>query len=207
MATRRMAVLLAAITVAAGTVAQADYIEKLYVPASPQETNYYCGVAVVQMWIDWLEGDAPSQDEIADDQDVTSTNGLNAPEMEDALEDYSWNNFSDVNYSTQSSYAARIVSEIHDDDSPAAVIANTRRRSGSTSSCSHWLLVDGFRLSTSTYSTSWSNLRGFYIKDPLYGSAYTNTYYYISPSSYVTKETYFSTWASRCPSNYYLVQD
>lgn len=61
------------------------YFKSLSIPQIPQEEDYYCNVSVIEMWIEWLHDTSEDQDDIADDQGVTSNNGLTASEMANAL--------------------------------------------------------------------------------------------------------------------------
>lgn len=65
----------------------------VYVPYHAQETSYWCGPATGQQTIDsWIyydhyDGDLPSQDDLADDMDTT-TSGTNIYDYRDALNEY-----------------------------------------------------------------------------------------------------------------------
>lgn len=184
------------------------YYESLSIDPIAQEENYYCGPAIVETWVTWFEGDSPSQDDIADDWGVTTSDGMNVNEVKEAMEDYSSPYFSKYTSSSSSTFGSKIVSEIHG-SSGMAVMAKTRRRDGTSDSCQHWLLVDSYWTSATSYTSSYTSLNGYYMDDPLYASAFTGTYYYINPDTYVTKSTFFSSYVSKCPgtSYYYGVED
>lgn len=98
---------------------------------------------------------------------------------------------------------------------PVAVVANTRRTNNTVSYCAHWILVDSFSLSSSSYSDDWDDLNGFYMNDPLYNSGFTG-YESVSPNEYVSKANFFNPTsgypiASKCSTylgqRYALVRD
>lgn len=185
----------------------AGYFKSLSVPPVPQEKNYYCSAAVVQMWVGWLDGSAPSQDKIAEEQGITPSGGLNAREMADALEDYSANWFNVESHSDSKEFAQLMMEEIQSDE-PVAVVAYTRYANGTQKPNQHWMLVDSFWQSSTHYSPSYANLKGFYMNDPLHNAPWdTSPYEVTAPDEFVTKDYFFTSVASKYDDKHYLVRD
>lgn len=205
----RVAALVAALCLPSFPASAAGYFKSLSIPQRAQAKSYYCSASIVEMWIEWLHSKAMSQSTIASEQGITSSHGLNSNELADALEDYSSHWFNDYARSDTSTFASQMMKEIQSGE-PVAVVGNTRNADGSVKrACGHWLLVDSFWNSSTSYSSSYSYLNGFYMNDPLYGASWSGAsdYYAISPTSYINKSTFFSTVASKCTTKFYMVRD
>jgi hypothetical protein len=155
--------------VIATPVAAPDEPKLLPVPYYEQETPYYCGPAVSQMWIDFHDG-CISQNTLysyiqSHNQEgwptwYTDPYGLAccvANYVDNLVVDnHRWNFFNTANVA--------IATDLVDRDIPSAVLINSGE---------HWVLVKG--VSYNDYYGSVSEVYGFWVHDPWQGDA--NHYY------------------------------
>lgn len=189
--------------------ALAGYYEHLSVNRYWQDTSYWCSAATLEMWADWENGDAwysSHQSDLASDYGITAKGGLNVNQMANALEDQTPNWYQSYSTSTESTFASRIVKEIHS-GTPVAVVAYTRYNDGRAWVANqHWLIVDAYELTLSTYSSSYSYIDGYWVNDPAYGAGIT----YVdstSPTTEIDRDDFMDYYASKYSGKWYLVED
>lgn len=191
------------------------FFVSLRIPQSPQEDRCWCSISTLYMWTKFQKGKSASQSTLASRYGVGSynsntkscpTSGLNVNQLADALEDEakSWN-FVAYSSSSSDTFAKKIVSEIYNDKQPVAVVGNTRYKNGVVKANQHYFLVDSFDITGKSYDLS--KIKGFYMNDPAY-NAKIETVNTVSPTTFISKSTFFSTYASNSYKNkYYLVED
>ncbi len=196
----------------------AAYVKDLGVGHYPQDEDCYCGVAVLQMYSYWLEGDYYDQEDIEDDMDAEfgadvcgsgSGEGIQWEEMKDGLEYYTSRYFTKYDRGDHNTFTTKIITEVYSGE-PVAVVADTLDwRKTVTGTNSHWIIVDGFKNTSSSYSSSASKLSGFYVLDPLYGSGFTDYYTSLAPGTMVSKTFFYTTFVSPVTSSkqYSMVHD
>lgn len=189
------------------TPATAGYYKDLSLPRYWQDDACWCSAAATEMWIDWENGwswDSSRQSEIASEYDIDCSGGLNSNDFANVMEDYTPNFYSDVSGS-ESTISSRIASEIKS-GVPVAVVAWTRYNTKSWVANQHWLIVDAFENTTSSYSSTWSKIDGYWVNDPAYGSGITYVDA-VSPSTEIDRADFFDYYASAGTGSFYLVQD
>lgn len=202
-------------------VAFGGYYEHLALPVYWQDDACWCSAATLEMWADWENSDSwysSHQSDLASTYDIDCTGGLNVNDMANALEDETPNWYQSVSTTSGSTFASRIVKEIHS-GVPVAVVAYTRYNDdrgdhdGDTTDDTadytanqHWLIVDAYELTRSSYSYSYSYIDSFWLNDPAYGAGitYVDT---VSPSEEIDAADFLAYYASKYSSKYYLVED
>ncbi|MEW8973714.1 MAG: C39 family peptidase [Tissierellaceae bacterium] len=135
-----------------------------------QRETYYCGPASAYMVIDYIDGDSPSQRNLAKSLGTT-TSGTYVYRMRDELErynrDYDYYHVDDVNFNRYVRYSI-------DDDGPvvAHVLVNRLPNSTSGSSSGHYVVIKGYDYGWGG-STSHDEVT---YNDPNWNDAYYGTY-------------------------------
>lgn len=201
------------------TNAFAGYYKHLAVNLYSQDDPCWCSITTLEMWADWQHGwnwKKGRQTSLAKKYKVGSynktkkecpTSGLNVNQLADALENeaVSWN-FSA--YSTKSSdfFATKIAKEIQSGQ-PVAIVCYTRYKDGRKKANQHYMIADAFENTTAKYSSSSSNIKGFYVNDPAYGASNLSYVYSVSPRTFISKSSLTKYYASKYKDKFYLVED
>lgn len=196
------------------TFANAGYEKKNNVNNYSQEANYYCAVTAVQMYTHWVNGNTNiTQDTIAADNNVSINKGMNVHEIADAIEDYTPKWFSSYSDRDDDDFIKKIISE-NNANQPVIVMAYTRYADTSKApkANKHWMLVDGFRQSSSTsYEHDDAKVTGFHVNDPMWSHSKNKSkysaYQAIDGRIAFPKTSFISDVASKYNNKYYLVRD
>lgn len=192
----------------------AGYRDTINIPHYWQDDRCWCAITIIEQWSDWVNGNAWSdrQPDLAETYNVPAyqngcVRGLTVPALADALEAETdaADDFSRYWAFLQSSFVSKIVREIHD-GYPVAVAGYTRYVDGRVLANMHYYLVYSFENTGANYSSSERNVRGFWLHDPVYGSAFTNIVQGTSPQTFISKDTFLRDYASRSSRRYNLVE-
>lgn len=167
---------------------------KLYwinVPIYHQETQWFCGPTIVQMWRQFKTGSYRSQWRIAAQTPYSKAligKGINAGDMKMALEHHAGGRFDYHNHFSKKSARKRIKKELKNQRRPLAIAGRVANgRSGG-----HWYLINGLKYNK---KGSKNGVKGVYMLDPLAGSAWEHNYPgVIHPGQYVSRSTLFRTY-------------
>lgn len=177
-----------------------------------QEKNYYCAVTTVQMYSHWLGGSDASQDEIAQSEGVSLAKGLNINELADAIENYTSNWFSAYSTSSKDAFVKKIITE-NQSGNPVVVMVHTQYTdiSKPPKPNKHYMLVDGFTLSSDSYNTDVINVLGLHINDPMWDYINKKSKFpeYVSVDGRYAfpVKVFMDEKASTYNNKYYLVED
>jgi hypothetical protein len=201
------------IFLSASAPAVAGYQKDLGIRHDPQDKDNTCGVAVAKMWVNWLHATTHSELTIENRGNAmgykltgAGSDGMQAGEMPRLLEEFSSHWFNRDTYTSSSSMTTTMVRQINA-GKPVAVLGFTRYTDGRAPRPNgHWLLVDAFRNSTTAFSSTSTNVEGFWLQDPMHNGRH-GAYATTSPSTFVSRNDFFTVVASKSGTEYNLAKD
>lgn len=164
---------------------------KYKLPRHPQDTRYWCGLAVAETWIQYLTGKDYSQIELAARYPKT-LNGVSAGNLEAVLEGMTGKGFQDNEYKSESSAFKKIREELKKEDRPIAFAGNACNPNGKPRDPGkHWMMIEGLNMDRED-----KVFQGAYVYDPLYGSDFASDYEVLRPRTWV-KDLFKKWWLTK----------